>query len=560
MRTLSTYNRPGKARHNIEVVTPFIGVLIFILLITIYCLYITGKIVSINVVTRFIQCSLFSIGLDGYFHKVTIVVDRSVLNVRGKNLKGILQITIVTPYREYVSNYWINDPRIICVDISKAIGDFLRYYENSLKDYSQDIPELTIWFTFYMYDNDGNLYIGSYGYDTFNLFMITSKSYLKAADIAHRDPLRAFKYPLLIILSKYEINYINFTDILKNVLNKIMMRLYNTNLVEIVKNSKVFLRKSINNCKNVIMIKIWNLTGKLRSLSYAYLYPIGNFSLYEALRCTMLMTGYVEGINIIKNMRNVRNIIEKVPISIIFKCHHKYPIEALGEVVEPPYARYISGISFLGYIISGYYNIHGNLWISKISYASCSVPLLSFLIPASFTHVADSIIVIYYIEKIDIKGHYYWLIIPISSLVPIYFIRLDLSNIKITDKAYVHNISLIEYKLIYETSLPAHVESIHKIFSECSACVPDNFSYFAYLVCPSSYYINKSSSFIEKVFSSLFYLTYFNTSPTSIAFLIDLSTYNYTIPHLEVKVYKLVSSYQPYYLENHSKYVPLFSN
>jgi len=560
VRTLTTYHRLERIRTHTRALASFIGVLLFLLLITIYCLHITGRVVSVATVAKFIRCSLFSVGLDGYFHKITIRIDRSTLDIKGKNLRGLLQISIVTPYGAYISNYWIDDPKTICIDISKALQDFVKYYKNSLKSNYQDVPELTIWFTFYMYDNDGNLYIGSYGYDTFSLLMITGRSYIKAAEIAYNDPLQAFKHPLLIIVSRSEVNYINFTRLLKKILNRIMLRLYNTNLIDTIKNSRVKIETSIDHCKNIIMINIWNLTGASKRLSYAYLYLARSYSAYEALRCTMLMTGYAEGINIIKHLKSIENITENVPISIIFKCHSKYPIEALGELVEPPYARYISGLSFLGYIISGYYNIHSNLWVSKLSYASCNAPSLSFLIPVSFIHVANSVVVIYYMQKINIRGQDYWLVIPISSMVPIYFMRLEPANIRVTGGAYLINRSFMRYELIYETLLPTHTESSHKIFSECSACLPMNFSYFTYLACPLVHYLNQSFSSIEKIFSSLFYLTCFNTSPTSIAFLIGLTTYNYTTTNLRIRIYELTGRYQPYYPVNNSKYVPLISS
>ncbi len=538
-------------------ICPFIGILILILLIMVYCFYITGKVVDIGTVNKFIQCSLFSIGLDGYFHKVTIRIDKSILKIKNKNLKGILQISILTPYGEYVWNYWISRPRTICIDISKTIQDFEKYYEKIR--HLQDTVELTIWFTLYMYDDNGHMYIASYGYDTFSLIMLTSKSYLEAADTAYKDPLRAFRYPLLIVISKKDINYVNITGILKETLNRILLELYNSNLTDIIRKHKIA-RSYVSKCRDIFMIKIWNLTGRLEKLSYIYLYPVDRYSVYDALRCTILETGFTEGINIIKNLHTIREILKKVPIGIIFKCRKRYPIEALIELTEPPYARYISGISFLGYIISGYYNIHSNLWLTKIYYSSCDSPNLFILVPVLTRNVAKGVVVIYYVQKLKLRGREYWIVIPISATLPIYFIRLNMSSIETTGKLHISNTTFTEYKLIFEKTLRNYTESSYKIFSECSACMPSNFSYFAYLVSPLTYYTKKSHISIEDAFSSLFYMTYFNSGPTSIAFILSITTYNLVKARLNVEIYALSGKYQPYYLVNNSKYFPLVSN
>ena len=219
-----------------------------------YGAYVTGGYVRFPDIFYAVTCSLTSFN-GKYFTKIAITFDKSVFYYHNVRLSGFVEVSIMTPYGLYTWSYWLNKPKTICIDLSKAVNDLVKHYTESrsrkrfnvrflgnsilsarrkfANNTISDEPLPTIWITFYMYDKHGHLYIGTFSYSTVNFLMITRKlPYGEAVREAIENPLQIFEQPLWIVVKGNEVDYTNMTAIFSNTMSSLVKSIYHTSLRE----------------------------------------------------------------------------------------------------------------------------------------------------------------------------------------------------------------------------------------------------------------------------------------------------------------------------------------
>jgi len=233
MTNLAKTTRLGKWGR-VAVVACAIAIVLLVLTV-IYGLYVSGGFVRFPDVFYGVGCSFFSFR-SGYFTKVAITFDKSIFDYHGLKLSGFVEISVTTPYGLYTWSYWLSNSKTICIDLSKAINDFVRYYSELRRSgrYGKtDLTLPTIWITFYMYDKYGHFYIGTYTYDTSRFLRIVRKlQYYEAVRESIKDPLQLFRQPLWIVVTRDEIEYTNMTNIFNYAMNRLVKSIYHTSLKE----------------------------------------------------------------------------------------------------------------------------------------------------------------------------------------------------------------------------------------------------------------------------------------------------------------------------------------
>ncbi|NPA24006.1 MAG: hypothetical protein GXO23_06915 [Crenarchaeota archaeon] len=548
-------NKTKRAVNKLKIAIPIITMAVMALVTYLYCLYITGRTINMKTYIAFTTCSLPSIGIDGYFHKITIRIDKSALYYGNTRLRGILQISIVTPYGVHVWTYRIENQRTLCIDVSEAVKEFQKYYtylkiENTYE--KGDMPLPTVWFTFYMYDRHGHIYLGSYGYDTLTLLFTMTKNYIESAKEALSDPLRIFRQPLLIIADKDDVMYINMTDIVRNAVEKYVEDRYGVTLRKLILRSRIMKLRQVSTCSDVLMV-----TPGSSSKFHIYLYPTDMYDPYRAILCTFRFINYSDGINVVTALRNPEIVSGNVTLGLYLKCSTVMPLESCSCVTEPLFDKYTSGMAFLGFIVLGHDKLHRENWITKIYCDTCKYPWTFLSVPFKLYKIGLASFVLCYVEKLGIDGHRYWVVVPLESEIPLYYVALfNLSGARI-----VNGNSLDLSDLIGKVSL-------NLIYKGTTAPVMEPEKIFFYFTTDEEHINNTALAGIAIPLSlvdasagglsgDLFYIVYSNAGFPGIDYRVDIHTLSSIKRRLNLLVYGISVRYLSHYIvKDCEMYVP----
>ena len=463
-----------------------IVVTLAILSIIAYGAYISGGYVRFPDVFKAVGCSLLSFN-GKYFTRVAITFDSSLLRYHGKKLFGFVQVAVASPYGIYTWNYWLNSTKTICIDLSNAIRDFEKFYEELKKsgEYGKtDLSLLTIWITFYMYDNEGHMYLASYSYSSYDYLMRKGLSLDEITSKLLQDPLIMFRQPQWLVITGKDIKYTNITLQFKYAMNYLTKELYGKTVYEKLESFKAPSKDVVELvmyrfadfpwCRPKLLEVYWDelynnrynppdgwmkhILGDLDShkkylwkvfasiFSLAYLYPKDEYSLQDVLFCMShgigpQGAGTMHQLFIILQQNSPapawKNTIKPgtkihiegtIGVEMYFKI--KAPLEASLSVSKTGEKSYECGITFLGHIIFGYqeFNLEGEQ-AQRTIYYSNKYHIAYLKVPMTIEYEGDGYSLSYYVDTVYYNGTWYWVAIPLISFVPLYkIVDMKISN------------------------------------------------------------------------------------------------------------------------------------
>jgi hypothetical protein len=419
-------------------------------------------------------------------YTVTIKLMPTTFQYNGVTLKGYVEVLVNTPNGLITRYYTVSEgePIVVEIEVSKnVLNEWRRLYTNAVRQgyVREGKPLPTIALIPYLYDDEGNKYIGTYSLSSATYLLFYKKmGYLQAVEKASKNPFLLFEEePSITIKSSNELHIREVRTALPSIVKERLARkepMLNINSVPGIGGQKEVTKYLESGSRGPILEEVW--FNELYETAYkpphgwlsriynsddackrelwrhiatvfsrAYYYPAISFNAWNAINAVVNITGVPEGIY------SLSSLVQRIAQRVSGACAQQEP--KWNNSIRPGFKLYnvpivgaklialrnkpvriglvftgigpaihVSGITYGDRVIDPVEHVltpRTNGTIKELSLYAGVGSLQGFIfVPTLYYIQSDGAAIMYHVSRVSINGCTYYRVVPILIFTPLY--------------------------------------------------------------------------------------------------------------------------------------------